>query len=156
MVDSSTRFLDHTVSFWYKPETVTVDTDIYTVTSSENEANGIDQYFLRQTASNELKLVFENTGGTESTVTTATALTVGSWYHVAVTLDAPGDFGTGTIFINGIQNVTSGTEALKLKLNGVAPGKIKFRTDLTFAGLYIDAEVLDAENKSLSVLFSFT
>lgn len=86
---------DFTIAAWVRLNTVTTWTRIFDIGSSTTV-----NMFLTPTAGSAVRFAITTNGsGSEQRINGTTALSGGSWQHVAVTLSG----NTGTLYVNGVQ-----------------------------------------------------
>lgn len=89
-----------TITAWINPEALNGTTP--TIFSSDGGANG-DGYSLRLSSTGALEFFADFNGGSDLTVNSTTTLTMGEWYHVAVTWDASVTATNVRLYLNGSQ-----------------------------------------------------
>lgn len=116
---------------------VKVDTLPGTLTYLLNKWDGTDGYAVRITASNEVELIYSDTGA-DSTITASTALTAGQFQHIVFTKS-----GTALeVYINGVSdNTDTGGATVGSNTNDLEIGKYTsnfFTGDIDEVRLYSD------------------
>ena len=87
---------DLTLECWFKPETLGIDHSLI----SKFQASNYSYYFSINT-SNVLRLQVSDDGSAVDTYSITPSLTVGVWYHLAVSLDV--STSTAKFYVNGLQ-----------------------------------------------------
>ena len=87
---------DWSISFWLKQESQTINQ--WPITSYTSGEGGI---LLRVNSDGKLFAQFGNGGTVSKTVTTASQITIGSWYHVVFTSDVSAGTNGYTVYVNG-------------------------------------------------------
>ena len=134
-----------TISAWINTKTIGGREDI---TADDTSAGGIGQWLLEvsRTASNG-KLSF-GWGGNSGLVLGSTVLSVNTWYHVVAVRSGSSGAWTGTIYINGAVDVSTGAIATNPGTQlGSSIGQLGVQNQFNFNGSINDVRIY---NRALS------
>ncbi len=128
---------------WINP-TGLGESDAGRIIDKSNTVSAGAGYYFALAAGN--KLAFRVAGDTAETLSSANAVTIGSWQHVAVVFDAYGR----KLYVNGVDVTASGGSATRLPAASTAELRLGNRagaTDRSFYGLIDDVRI---HNRPLS------
>jgi len=115
-----------TLEAWVKPAATGVGTII------SKDGTAMHYYDLKLNASNQVVAGLYDSGGDQVVATSATALSVGNWHHIAAIFIKSGSTGNVQIYINGAKDGGPGSNlALPLNMSNTAAFRVGMRNDDT-------------------------
>jgi hypothetical protein len=134
---------DMTFSMWFKLDTLPTDTGItyYLFVNSDTTAPYHSYYcYVNDDSSNDIECRWTNSGRTESNTAGYTAsLSVDTWYYLTFVKSGT----TIYVYVNGVQNGYSGTNATGTILNSDYP--LYFGGNVPASNMFFDGQMDDAK-----------